>query len=106
MRVVLAFHQGDSTEALRWLKWAKRLGGCQDHHLLLVADSAAQWNTCMSMIEAGNSAFRSASLITTARSVSGWPKGANELFVTAAARATEDAMPFLWCEPDAIPLKS
>lgn len=105
MRIALALCQSDAQEALRLLAWVKSLGGCPNHSLLLVADRAVHWATGMELLEAGNRAFRSASFITTKESVIGWPKGANALWRLAAEQCHNDHVPFLWMEPDAIPIK-
>src|SRR6185436_1135095 len=52
-------------------------------------------------------AFGDAKLITTDRSEEGWKQGANVLFLTAAQYLEEGSKkPWLWLEPDAVPLKS
>jgi hypothetical protein len=105
MRVVLGVCQKDATEALRLLTWIRDLGSCPNHSLLIVGDANVPWPVGMELLEAGNRAFRSASFITTKESVLGWPKGANALWKRAAEQCSQDNTPFLWLEPDAIPIK-
>lgn len=89
-----------------WLEWVAQLGGAKNHEALLVADCATQWSDCLSIVDLAQSVFGRVELAATDKSVSGWPAGSNALFRHAAEEMNRRGQPFLWIEPDAIPLKS
>jgi len=101
----IPFHSGDVALARKLLEWCKLLGRCPNHDAVLVADAGTQWSECVDLLTLANQVFRLARLVTTDVSVAGWPAGANSLFVAAAKYAREQTTPWLFLEPDAIPLK-
>jgi hypothetical protein len=103
--VVLAFSPVDVDQALTLLEFIGQLGGCQEYKALLVADAAVQWSKCVDMLSLANQIFHSASLVTTDSPVTGWPQGANALWLAAAKHCQAAGVDFLWMEADAIPLK-
>lgn len=105
MIVAIPFCCTDATKALDLLEFIGQLGGCQEYNCLLVADAAVDWAVCMDMLEAANRIFRVASLVCTESSVTGWPQGANALWLTAAKHCKKPGTDWLWLESDAIPLK-
>lgn len=105
MIVVIPFCTADASAALTLLEFIGQLGRCPEHDVLLVADAAVNWATCVDMISTANQIFRHASIISTETSVTGTPAGANSLWLTAARHCKTAGTPFLWLEPDAIPLK-
>ncbi len=103
MICVIAFCKSDISCTLRLLNWIRTLGGCKNHDVLLVADCGLQWTDALEALKLAKLTFKAARLIPTEKSCDfPWPVSANLMFMTAARAATE---PFLWLEPDAIPLK-
>ncbi len=106
MLLALGFCTKDAKTAIDWMQWVSELGGCPQHECLLVADAGVQWNTCLQILTLANQTFRKASIITTDKPYDGWPLACNKMFFTAAKWAQENKTdPWLWMEPDAIPLK-
>lgn len=88
-----------------WLEWVAQLGGAKKHEALLVADCATQWSDCLSILDLAQAIFGRVELSATEGHTSGWPAGSNALFRHAAKEMGRKGQPFLWIEPDAIPLK-
>jgi hypothetical protein len=105
MTVVLAFSPGDADQALTLLEFIGQLGGCQEYSALLVVDAAVDWAKCVDALTLANRAFRDARIITTESPVTGWPQGANALWIAAAKHCKTAGTSFLWLEADSIPLK-
>lgn len=105
MNVVIPFHNGDAHLAVDLVKWIGQLGGIGGGILVVVVDSA----TLDEHIDAihkecklwGNNFIR----YSTGLSYSGWPVGSNKLFDVALGSGLDLKSPWLWLEPDAIPLK-
>jgi len=105
MIVVLAFSPTDVDQAMSLLEFIGQLGGCQEYKALLVADAAVQWSKCVDMLSLANQIFHSAAFVTTDEPVTGWPQGANALWLAAAKHCQAAGADFLWLEADSIPLK-
>lgn len=106
MTVVFPFFQGDVPKLRDLIAWIKQLGGARNHSALLVADPATQWSDCLSLLGLTRAIFRDADFVCTEREVVGWPQGSNALFRKAIEEMAVRGQPFLWMEPDAIPLRS
>lgn len=107
MTCVIPFHSGDHGSVAELLRWIQLLGGCPRQSALLVADAGVQWGHAIDLLDLANQTFQSATVITNDRPVEGWLEGSNSLFLTAAQHIEESGKePWLWLEPDAIPLKS
>lgn len=106
MIVALGFCQKDAAAARDMLLWCEQLGDCRDFDALLVTDPSTQWSESVAVMEQAAKVFRAVSIETTEKSVTTWPQGANALFREAAVYANKAAQPFLWTEPDCIPLRS
>jgi len=104
MVVVLSFHGGDAQQAADLLLWIERLGGAQSHDTILMVDGGVQWDVAVDFLTMANQIFRHATIISLEESVSGWLRGANALFLRAAQHCAELNQPFLWLEPDCVPL--
>ncbi len=102
MQVVLPFHSGDSQLLSDQLTWINRLGFLWNHHALLIADGAVPYNTCMEIMGKARSAFASVR-IQNIPHTPGWIVGSNMLFLRALESCA--GKPFLWCEPDVVPLR-
>lgn len=105
MTVVLAFSIGDADQALALLEFIGQLGGCQEYSALLVVDAAVDWSKCMDSLTLADRTFRNTRIVTTESSVTGWPAGANTLWLKAAHHCKCAGTDWIWLEPDAIPLK-
>jgi hypothetical protein len=105
MTVVLAFSTGDADQALALLEFIGQLGGCQEYSALIVVDAAVDWAKCVDALTLANRAFRDARIIATETPVTGWPAGANALWLKAAHHCKCAGTDWLWLEPDAIPVK-
>lgn len=106
MTVIFPFYDGDVSTLERLLDWIGMLDGSHKHHAVLCADLAVTVNQALQVIEKARHLFRTARMITTEKSVSGWPQGPNSLFVRAARYvAQQHTGPWLWMETDAVPLR-
>lgn len=86
------------------LKWLHQLSGCHHHSAVIVADAATSAAHVLGLqIEAAKS-FETVQVISTAAPVNGWPAGPNSLWLAAALYAKEQNCPWLFLEPDAVPL--
>lgn len=111
MLVAFPFHSGDiaaATDLLVWLgqvsggrEWRNRPKLYAQHSILLIADAGVQWLAASKLLDLASQLFGSARIVTSAAPVQGWPQGANALFAVACDECHE---PWLWLEPDAIPL--
>lgn len=106
MIVVLPFFSGDAPLALSLLEWIKQLGKHPQHSCLLVVDADTDWGTALDALNLANEIFRTATLITNDKPVTGWIPGSNSLFAAAAKHMEGIGEPWLWLEPDAAPLRS
>ena len=105
MVIVIPFCAADADQALALLDFIGQLGGCQEYNCLLVADAAVDWAKCVDAITLANRAFRDTRIITSLSPITGWPQGANGLWLAAAHHCKYVNIDWLWLEPDAIPLK-
>lgn len=110
--VALPFCQKDHKEAARLLEWMRELDGHIDHYLFLVADAAVPIETTKSLIAIGKTVFGNG-MVEAMLVKAPAPVGDNYHVPAAAmfgkAAAHIDAVfkwPWLWLEPDAVPLKS
>lgn len=107
MLVVFPTFSGDLSHLLDLLNWIEHLGPCKAHKALIVADAGLGYQACLSAKSICDRVFESCHIICTAKPVSGWPKGANHLFARAAIDIWKFRKePWLWLEPDAIPLRA
>lgn len=105
MIVVLAFAPGDVDSALRLLEFMSQLGGAGEYPCLLVADAAVQWSKVVQAMQLAEQVFRTVAVRTTTEPITNWKQGANAMWLAAAQYAKEQNAPFLWLEPDAVPVK-
>lgn len=96
----------DTARLLDLLIWLRQLGGCPQHDAVLVADAATPASSALQLFDTARTVFRAVQLITNPASVLGWPQGPNSLFLTAARHARESGTPWLFLEPDAVPLRT
>jgi len=107
---VLPYCSSDHASATRLLEWIRELDPRVEHHLLLVADNAVPLDTKKALDALGKSVFSSAETIMPQ-----CPAAVNGNYHPAAAQMFSKTMghinkchkwPFLWMEPDCVPLKS
>lgn len=107
MLVVISTHSGDIQSSIRLLNWIKRLGGTSSHDLLIVSDAGTPFDQAVKCKEIAEGRFREVRMMANRQSVVGWPDGANDLFRTASAYILKEwPQPFLWLEPDSVPMRS
>lgn len=107
MLTVIPFCASDAPLAKSLLKWIIELGACKNHKALLIADPSQSWVSVMDIQQVANDAFQSANLITTDEHYEGWPEASNWMWFSAAEHVSKYYKePFLWLEPDAVPLKA
>lgn len=108
--VVLPYHRGDFDIAKKLVQWISELGSCKPHSILLCADSTVPQESMRELMELARPSFeRVATMIVTVptKPAEGservWPP--NTMFLQAANQVRENyRLPFLWLEPDAIPI--
>lgn len=104
---VIPFHQGDVILAADLLNWIRELNSGKDHSCLLVADGKTGLKAVDSIVSLAHRAFDRATIMFTKDCIGGWPIAANKMFKqTAEYIAKREHQPFLWCEPDCVPLRS
>lgn len=104
--VVFPFHAGDAKQLHNLFRWMKQLSGdLKTHYALLVPDNGTDWNQVVIARELAYSLFKEVSIASNENSVTGWPQGPNDLFLTAAQHIqTAGWGHWLWMETDCIPL--
>ena len=105
MLVALPVHSGDLSRLKNLLLWCSQLSGCHGHSAVIVADAATQAPAILELKSDALLSFNSVEIITNDKPVAGWVPGANSLFLTAAQFAKHRNVPWLFLEPDAVPLK-
>jgi hypothetical protein len=99
--VVFPFRNEDSANALEQMNWTAELGGAKSHDALLWYESRTDAETVSQIATVASRSF--------ARVLRGSyrdPKhGANGAWITAAGQMQAMRRPWLWMEPDAIPLR-
>jgi len=103
MRVVIPYCKRDIMLCSDLLSWIKELGGCEEFDATL-ASPFVGFEVLQGMRQKACQCFRGVDVIvkTGAPQEEPWPLGANRLFEATIAKIHE---PFLWLEPDAVPLK-
>src|SRR4030067_55233 len=107
MICVLPTHAGDVQALLRLLDWIAQLGGAKAHEALIVADAGTPFEHTIECLKRARTSFKSASVISTEREISGWIPGSNALWLAAAKHIEEllGSSAWFWMEADAVPLK-
>ena len=112
--VVLPCHKGDFESAKSLVAWMNELhplgGGVmfQNDYSLLIAADAVDRNELVALAETAKKSFLHvfAIQINVPPNNQGWVKGSDYMFLKVAEWVKRYAKsPFLWMEPDAIPLK-
>jgi hypothetical protein len=107
--VVLPFHKADADLAKSLLEHIASFSERPDprHSILLVADSGVDPAFTADLMGIVKKVFHSGGDIRLTITQTGWPKAANQMF-ELASMVVHDAfrLPFLWMEPDCVPLCS
>ena len=108
--VTLAYCQKDVAQAKSLLEWMGKLGGpYPGHSILLAADNAVGMPLKTELHAKAKDLFGHVEtmMVDVPANQQGWPKGANRMFHQASRQVQECfRQPFLWLEPDCVPLKS
>lgn len=105
MTAIFPFCQSDLVDEERLQNWIAELGGCPNHHALVIADGDVQWSDALRMRELAEQSFKSVTLIIDEPHFAGWIFGGNSKFKRAAMWAKENGVDFYFNEPDNIPLR-
>ena len=103
MLTVLSYYHGDQEQASELSKWILELGGVKAHSCMVVLCHKASEE---GVVDNLRDAFGSVEIIRSIHRDQGWPDSPNRAFDCAARYIQEkQKQPWLWIEPDAIPLK-
>lgn len=110
MQIALAYHKGDQDQATRWASWVAELGGVTRHQLFIMPSRGAD------PIDPQATAWNRVEFVVDSYGiVSNWnaddpirdASGPNSMFRQLAWFFLDRARgPWMFCEPDAIPLRS
>jgi hypothetical protein len=101
---VIATHNGDFTHAENLIRWIGELDGKLPLPALIVVDQTVAPERCESLFKQAKEFFCHVRLITAQVSQTGWKP--NKMFLVAAQYVRDNyGCPFLWLEPDCVPLK-
>lgn len=102
MLVVTSCHPGDYQQTLRQAEWIAEMGGCRRHQVLFICDDRCDPGPIQSIYERSWGGGKQVMFTDHYRR---WPQAPNAVFATAARIvASEYKAPWLFLEPDAIPL--
>lgn len=112
MIVTIPFCSRDLNLAVSLLEWIDDLGGCRKYACLLVADAKLTDAEVAPIRKIAKACFKTVNFIKTPYAIklrqtndSPWPVGPNMAFyMTALYLAMTSKEPWLWCEPDVVPL--
>jgi len=105
--VVLPFHGGDLLLAEKLLAWICELAAYRDHYLLLATDGGVDRSRIVAMVESAKPRFDAVwgININVPPQRQAWIAGSDFMFLQTAKYIYERTKcPFLWLEPDCIPL--
>lgn len=110
MLFVLPYCQKDVALAAKLLDWITELKGASrvTHSCLLVADAAVPKAAALKMQDVARSIWYRAEtmLVTVPETMQAWPQAPNLMFQNACRQINNcHKLPWLWLEPDAVPLK-
>lgn len=106
MMVVIPFHNGDLHLVPKLLRWIAELGDHNIYNCILVHPESIDIKPIKSL---SDDIFASTSSIRVSKAFDNvpWPKGANIAFGITIEYIFRNRMgPFLWLEPDCVPLKT
>lgn len=108
MIVVLPTHPGDWQLARSLLEWCQHLGGCRRHTLLILPSESLSPHPVSELKAIGGKVFNSVRVLPGVKPLMNekWPRGANAMFKAAIQHTAMMKRPWLWLEPDCVPMKS
>lgn len=104
MLTAIPISKNDIKQAAELIRWIIALGGCKSHDCVIVADAGVSWEDGMGILGLAKQCFNSSEITVTDVEYVGWVEGANALWRHASYFAKQRNVPWLWIEPDAIPL--
>lgn len=103
MIVAISYHQGDKPLMERWAAHVKKLGPYLKHEIILCPSHGASTDNILLPLQ---NCFKQVHLVPNSHSEKGWPVSCNRSFQTIAWHSMLVLkQPFLFMEPDAIPIK-
>lgn len=106
MIVALPCCQSDLSLLRLNLEWMKSLGGCPNHEAMVIVDEGVNWDDATSILDMARAVFKGAVMLAPTEGWKGWPSGPNSMFLTAARYARKILQPFLFMEPDCVPIRT
>ncbi len=104
MLVALSFHPGDERVCLKLAGWIRELGPYPSHSVLLICDVRCGLSAAIRQ-ELDGAGFDSIEQLTNQSIIDGWKVAPNFVFNLVARHiAATNNQPFLWLEPDVIPM--
>lgn len=90
------------------LEWCQVLDGVIPYRCTLLVDPDVQWTDGLGVMELAKRTFKSVDILCPPPPCpKGWPAGPNAMFLFAAEQmALQGDEPWLWLEPDAIPIRA
>lgn len=102
MNVFLAFHDGDALLASNLLLWLKEINGYSGCEFYFVVDP----DTDSGLVFCAKKLANPKSMFFLDKPVKGWIAGSNALWLKAAEEAQKIGEPWLFLEPDAVPIRA
>ena len=104
MIVAISYHNGDLPLMIRWANHVAKLGTYQNHSIIIAPVHDAFTEEVEEIVRPAFGKFHIQPCFHTE---SGWPISCNKAFENVATYIElKEKQPFLWMEPDAVPLKS
>jgi hypothetical protein len=98
----ISYHLDDEPLMARWANHVQKLGGVKAHHIILLPAHGASYEKIKQTL---SSAFGKVEVLPCHHTERGWPISCNMAFEQAAWHSYNvTKQPFLWMEPDAVPL--
>lgn len=109
LTVILPFTAADHQLALNLLDWIEHLDGQLPNPCVLIPDCKLSKGHIAAVEAKAKAVFASVTVVPTPTALKDekWPAGPNWMFETALThwRGTKNTTPFLWLEPDCVPMK-
>ena len=103
--VVIGTHNGDFQQAENLVNWIGELDGRLEFPALIVVDQTVEQSRYTELFKKAKEVFSHVRLLTAQIPAIGWKP--NKMFMIAAKYVRDNySLPFLWLEPDCVPLKS
>ena len=107
MLIVLPFCEKDHGLAIKLLNWVGELDGNTGHPCVLIASKACPKQKQDSVYAAAQGKFQTVDMVSPGvEDERPWPMATNTLFRAACKYAEKQTKPWLWLEPDCVPIRS